>query len=385
MRFSRPARSSTTPSAARLAGSCLLAAALASTAALAQSTCNGHAELCSKPYSNVTYIGAHNSYSVSAGSLAANQNYDVTTQLDNGIRLLQNQGHDEDGAIHLCHSSCLLLDAGGITDYLGKVKAWLDDNPNEVITILWVNQDNIPVANWAQAYQATGLDAMSYVPTSTPVAYSAWPTLQELISAGIRVVSFMDYGADYSSVSYILDHFTHFWETPFSQTDSSFPCTVDRGDASTQMYMMNHYLDKNLSFFGSAIPVPDTANLASTNGLSGPSSLGGNAAECAAEHGLNPTFALVDFYDIGDGSVFEVAANLNGVSYTATQMGNGTVVGNPSDSTSSGKTSGVNSNGSSGSGSSSTADDTGAAVLSSLVDKVLLPLVVVSLSVAVLA
>lgn len=47
---------------------------------------------------------------------------------------------------------------------------------------------------------------MSYVPTSTPVAYNAWPTLQELISSGKRVVSFMDYNADYSSVNYILDH-----------------------------------------------------------------------------------------------------------------------------------------------------------------------------------
>lgn len=63
-----------------------------------------------------------------------------------------------------------------------------------------------PVAQFGAAYQAVGLDTMSYVPTSTPVAYNAWPTLQELISSGKRVVSFMDYNADYSSVNYILDH-----------------------------------------------------------------------------------------------------------------------------------------------------------------------------------
>lgn len=91
----------------------------------------------------MTYIGAHNSYSVMSGSIAANQNYDVTTQLNNGVRMLQNQGHNQNGAIHLCHSSCLLLDAGTITSYLQKVKTWLDDNPNEVVTILWVNQENM--------------------------------------------------------------------------------------------------------------------------------------------------------------------------------------------------------------------------------------------------
>ena len=98
---------------------------------------------CSRSYSNITYIGTHNSYSVQQGSIAANQNYDVTTQLNNGVRLLQNQGHDNDGAIHLCHSSCLLLDAGTIEAYLQKVKTWLDANPTEVVTILWVNQDSM--------------------------------------------------------------------------------------------------------------------------------------------------------------------------------------------------------------------------------------------------
>lgn len=57
--------------------------------------------------------------------------------------MLQNQGHAQDNEIHLCHSSCLLLDAGIITDYLGKVRSWLDENPNEVITILWVNSDSM--------------------------------------------------------------------------------------------------------------------------------------------------------------------------------------------------------------------------------------------------
>lgn len=34
----------------------------------AQTLCNGHAEYCSRTYSNVSIVGAHNSYAVDSGS-----------------------------------------------------------------------------------------------------------------------------------------------------------------------------------------------------------------------------------------------------------------------------------------------------------------------------
>jgi hypothetical protein len=33
----------------------------------------------------------------------------------------------------------------------------------------------------------------------------------------------IDYGADTSTVSYILDEFTYFFETPYDTTDPNFP------------------------------------------------------------------------------------------------------------------------------------------------------------------
>jgi hypothetical protein len=42
--------------------------------------CNGDAALCERRYSNVTFIGAHNSYG-DGQSIADNQNKDVTAQL----------------------------------------------------------------------------------------------------------------------------------------------------------------------------------------------------------------------------------------------------------------------------------------------------------------
>lgn len=55
-------------------GSTLAASALAAT------VCNGDAALCERLYSNVTYVGTHNSYSVGT-ALPNNQLKDVTEQL----------------------------------------------------------------------------------------------------------------------------------------------------------------------------------------------------------------------------------------------------------------------------------------------------------------
>lgn len=70
---------------------------------------------------------------------------------------MQGQGHLKGNSIELCHTACLLYDGGSLTDYLGKVKDFLDSNPNEVVTLLWVNYDNQPVSLFAESYDAAGI------------------------------------------------------------------------------------------------------------------------------------------------------------------------------------------------------------------------------------
>ena len=48
--------------------------------------CNGYVEFCDRKYSNVTYIVAHNSPFHKEHNAASNQDFDVTTQLDDGVR-----------------------------------------------------------------------------------------------------------------------------------------------------------------------------------------------------------------------------------------------------------------------------------------------------------
>jgi len=226
--------------------------------------------------------------------------------------------------------------------YLTKVKTFMDANPNEVVSLLLVNIDNQPVSSFASVYVSVGLDKISWSPPSAKVATDAWPTLGSMIDAGQRLVTLMDNGANFTTAPYIIDEFSNMWEDPYDVLDvSGFNCSINRppSGSSDEMYLINHYLDTLSDLFSGSTPVPDKAQLPVTNAVSGPGSLGEEAGvTCVSLHGHPPTFLLVDFYDWGNGSVFEVAANLNGVQYQAKTIAaqNGTDATTGSASTKSG-------------------------------------------------
>ncbi|KAF9245916.1 PLC-like phosphodiesterase [Melanogaster broomeanus] len=281
-------------------------------------TCNGSSDLCSRSFGNVTFVGAHDSYAVGVNNLATNQDYNITQQLNDGIRMLQMQAHNLSGVIQLCHTSCSLYNGGPLSTYLGTVKTWLDANPNEVLSLLIVNSDNFPPTEYDSVFKGAGLDTMSYAPPSASIPATEWPTLGNLIDSGKRLITFMDSSADFNSVPYIIDEFTNIWETPYDVT-TTFDCSVNRtkGDSSTQMYLINHFLDTLL--LGQPVPDPSQAN--QTNAVSGTNSLGEQFDLCASQYGRNPNFMLVDFYEYGGGSVFEVAAMANGDGSSPTASG----------------------------------------------------------------
>ena len=129
-----------------------------------------------------------------------------------------------------------------------------------------------------------------------------------MIDSGKRLVTFMDTGAAFTSVPYIIDgrttacarltaddfapEFTNMWESAFDVTDTTFDCNVNRskGDTSTELFLINHFLDKIV--LGQPAPDPEDANV--TNGVSGTGSLGTQVQTCIAAHGRSPNFMLVD-------------------------------------------------------------------------------------------
>ncbi|KAK2068285.1 hypothetical protein P8C59_002932 [Phyllachora maydis] len=244
---------------------------------------------------SVTHVGAHDSAFV--GNFPVDNQYtSVTDVLNMGVRFLQAQTHDKDGTVEMCHTSCWEKDAGSLTSYLGPIKTWLDANPNEVLSLLLTNGDAIAVSDFGAVFDSVGLSSYAYKPPST-LALGDWPTLQTLIDAGTRLVVWMDYHADTSSVPYILDEFTYFFETPFDTTDSSFPdCSLDRpsgASASGRMYIVNHYLDT--SFLG--IDLPNQLAASTTNSVK---SISAQADLCATAWGRPPNVILLDWVSKGD-------------------------------------------------------------------------------------
>ncbi|KAK6856667.1 hypothetical protein PG995_006854 [Apiospora arundinis] len=272
----------------------VLASAFASVALALN--CNGHPELCDRMYSNVTFVGAHDSSFV--GPLPAdNQLQSVTDQLSGGIRYLTAQTHDKDGAVELCHTLCLLLDAGPLQNYLSDVKAWMDANPNEVVTLLLTNGDGIDINKFADAFKAAGLDTYAYTP-GAQLTMDEWPTLGTMVSNKQRLVVFMDYHADTSKVPWILDEFKYYFETPFDTTDANFAqCTLDRPQSASpdgRMYIVNHFLDIEL-FPG--VLIPNLGAAGTTNSLS---SILAQSDLCYNQYKRTPNVVLLDFVSIGD-------------------------------------------------------------------------------------
>lgn len=242
--------------------------------------------------------------------------------------------------------SCQLENGGTLESYLTKVKSWVDSNPNDVITILIVNADDQPATSFASAFQSTGLASKVYAPGSAALSKYSWPTLGSLIDSGKTVVVFIDNSADVSSVPYILPHFQNTWENPYDQTSTPFNCSIDRinqgSSPSNLMYLINHYLDSSFNLFGTTVLIPNTAQITTTNSYN---SIMSDANNCASLHGQSyPTFVLTDYYDQGNGSVFQAAAMMNRILYTAKAIGNATRSGSSSSSSGSGSSSGAESN-----------------------------------------
>lgn len=268
-------------------------------------------------------MGAHDSSflrdSSTSDSLAGNQYYNATIALSSGIRMLQAQVHNLNGTLELCHTTCTLLDAGPLETWLTKIKFWMDNNPNEVITLLLVNSDNEDAATFGSAFESSNISTYGYTPTSSS-ATKNWPTLQSMIDANTRLVTFIASLNHSSSYPYLLDEFTYVFENPYDVTNSTgFNCTLDRpasvSSASSalgngMMPLMNHFLDVDT---GLGVQIPDTDDIATTNSPATDAigALGTHAQTCVSAWGQKPVFVLVDFYN--QGPSVATADSLNGI------------------------------------------------------------------------
>lgn len=289
--------------------------------------CNGYEEYCDVSFGDLSWIGVHDSYAVENEStglttkISSDQYLGLHKQLSDGCRILTGQGHpkDEDPqTVEVCHTDCRLLDGGTLASYMLQIKNFLQLNPHEIVTLIWVNSidPTIAIGSWAKVYTDLGLDKLSYVPPGPFSSSSDWPTLRQLIENNTRLISFMDSGADPERFPFILDEYTYLVETEPDPLDMELPCTVRRPRENAplegKLFLNNHNL--NL-FVTDKIKVPYKKLATETNALSGNMGLLSMQKKCLEQYGRFPNIVLVDFYDVPNYETLRWQAQVNGVKY----------------------------------------------------------------------
>jgi len=277
-------------------------------------------------------LGAHDSPFLRP-NLAGNQYYNTTTQLSAGVRLLTGQIYTTNATsgLHLCHTTCELLDAGRLSIWLSSIKIWLDENPNDVVTILLVNGNGASTSSIAAEYAAADITPYAFTPSSTATSPTdahnsgVWPTLQTLISSNTRLISFVASLVDTdASAPYLLNEFDYVFENSYNYTSlADFSCQPERPSNVLNNYpaaqsvglmpLMNHFVYTDLL---PGVQIPDEGSIYQTNAPIGSSNcttgcLGTTAEGCAGVYGQAPSFVLVDFFNVGPS--IETVDRLNGV------------------------------------------------------------------------
>lgn len=292
--------------------------------AAAERACNNAPELCSASYDQITHLGAHDSPFLRDASTGftsfGNQFFNSTVQLDAGVRLLTAQIHvaaneqTQAREIHLCHTSCGLFDAGPLQTWLWEVHSWMAANPQEVVTLILVNMDGIDAVELEGEYARADMAHYGYVPADISHApppstefKKTWPTLGQMIDKDERLVTFVQpLNPDKMNAPYLLNEFDFVWENAYDVRNASgFGCTPDRPSNTTtiqqerdsgKLFLMNHMLYWSQAL---GIEVPDIRNINDTNSWDSTGGLGKHMTACGSQVARQPTFVLVDFFNVG--------------------------------------------------------------------------------------
>nr|GEY57209.1 PI-PLC X domain-containing protein At5g67130-like [Tanacetum cinerariifolium] len=153
------------------------------------------------PFNRYTWLTTHNSFAVSGtksptGGLLlgpANQEDDVTSQLQNGVRGLMLDMYDFNNDIWLCHSfggQCYNITAyQPAINVLREIQKFLQANPSEIITIFI--EDYVKSSNGlTKIFDAAGLRKYMFPVSQMPKNGGDWPTITDMVKQNRRLIVF---------------------------------------------------------------------------------------------------------------------------------------------------------------------------------------------------
>jgi hypothetical protein len=311
-------------------------------AAANRAGCNGSKALCGRSLDKVSVAATHNSYAGAnyPGFLFPEQNNRIPEQLDAGVRGLwidtyygvpgrrvytdtskvdpaliaqldQELGPkftaagnriraqiakpppDAKTKIYLCHGFCELgaVDAG---ETFREIADFMKANPREVLII---DLEDYTTPKDTQALiKRTGLVDYIYKGPQGP----PWPTLQEMINSGGRILLIAEHMTGGASWYRPLNKTIQ--ETPFDfRKPSDMTCRGGRGNRADALFLINNWINTD--------PTPKPTNAAKVNARK---FLVDRAQKCQRQRDAFPNILNVDFYK--DGDLFGAVDELNGVS-----------------------------------------------------------------------
>lgn len=301
--------------------------------------CNGMAALCERRLDEVAFAGTHNSMAAAdrPGWFFANQVRPIPRQLADGIRFLMIDPHygiadssgrvrtdlaaegtnrnriarrlgaeaieaterlvgrlglvptEGDREIYLCHTLCE-LGAEEMSDTLDELRAFLEQNPSEVI-VVFIESSVDPVEVEEQFERADLEPYLAELEREGPL-----PRLGEMVTSGRRLVV-LDQGdggdEPWYHPGFVFMRDATVKTLPVDPTE----CVLDRGVPESSLLLMNHWIDR--------FPPPPSANRA----IGDRETILRRARSCRRAAGQHPNLIAVDFYERTD--VVDAVRELN--------------------------------------------------------------------------
>ncbi|KAK3729580.1 hypothetical protein QZH41_017186, partial [Actinostola sp. cb2023] len=149
-----------------------------------------------RPYNKVAFLVTHNSFSnsVKYALWVRNQRVSVTQQLNDGVRGLMLDIYPGWGSaeVRLCHGNCFWGGSSNLLDTLIQIRTFLEDNPRDVITIIFEDYLRNPTI-LKRVFDQARVSRHVLRSHHWGSRYKDWPTLIDMRRLG-RLVVFNNVG-----------------------------------------------------------------------------------------------------------------------------------------------------------------------------------------------